>query len=370
MSLFSQLQRLYRPDRFLLEDFHTEIVAQTLRNSSALTLAWLNGIGATNLPAAAHIEISTQQTFEALPGHATASRPDIAIRLAAGGKKELILVESKLPSTQGFDQLQRYAEHLQAAEQSGAFTKTCLVFITRDHEEAAMPLLSNPQFKLIFLRTRWFQFYRYLKAHANGDSLVKELMLFMQENRMSLGNQFRSTDLVALENFLGAKALMDETLQGEVTDATRRIHGSVTKLKKALDELRDEHRYILSSWGDATACLVGYWLPHENPDEPIWVGVRVYSVPGAAIHDDVIAAFRGWLEKTGGAWSARRLDEANAWGCIYKGEPIQALMGGADHVRATKDYLLSLLKEVEAFRNAYPALHWGVPAANEALSEE
>jgi hypothetical protein len=48
MSLFRQLQRLYRPDRFQLEDFHTEIVAQVLRNSPALTLAWLRGIEVTS----------------------------------------------------------------------------------------------------------------------------------------------------------------------------------------------------------------------------------------------------------------------------------------------------------------------------------
>ena len=35
MSLFSQLRQLYRPDRFQLEDFHTEIVAQVLQDHAA-----------------------------------------------------------------------------------------------------------------------------------------------------------------------------------------------------------------------------------------------------------------------------------------------------------------------------------------------
>ena len=49
MSLFKQLERLYRPDRFQREDFHTEIVAQVLRNSDELTLAWLRSLDVTKL---------------------------------------------------------------------------------------------------------------------------------------------------------------------------------------------------------------------------------------------------------------------------------------------------------------------------------
>src|SRR4051794_19951098 len=123
MSLFRELQRLYRPDRFQLEDFHTEIVAQVLRNSSTLTLEWLGGIGVTGLKNADHIQIATQEEFARLEGHSTASRPDITIRLVARGKTELIFIESKLPSTQGYDQLQRYAEHLHAAQQRERIVK-------------------------------------------------------------------------------------------------------------------------------------------------------------------------------------------------------------------------------------------------------
>lgn len=49
MNLFDRLRRLTAGDTFRLEDFHTEIVAEVLRNSWALTLAWLRSIGATAL---------------------------------------------------------------------------------------------------------------------------------------------------------------------------------------------------------------------------------------------------------------------------------------------------------------------------------
>ena len=268
MSLFNQLRRLYRPDRFQLEDFHTEIVAQVLRNSEALTMAWLGGIGITTLKNPDAIQIATQEEFAKLAGHSTDSRPDIAIRLVAGGKTELILIESKVPSKQGPDQLQRYADHLADAKNRHALQKTSLVFITRDYESAAPTFLAGQTLTL----ARWFQFYRYLKAHVNGDGLAKELKLFMEENRMSLGNQFRSTDLVSLENFLSAKALMDETLQGEVSEAAKKSLGSVSKTRKAIVQLYDHERYIIQTefGGGDFYCMIGYWLPHENPDDPIW----------------------------------------------------------------------------------------------------
>lgn len=115
MSLFQQLSHLSSSERFQIEDFHTEIVAQVLRNSPTLTLAWLQDIGATTLISADYIGIDTQERFAKLATHRSGSRLDLTIRLVANGSTELIFIESKLPSKQGVDQLQRYAEQLEAA---------------------------------------------------------------------------------------------------------------------------------------------------------------------------------------------------------------------------------------------------------------
>jgi hypothetical protein len=370
MSLFSNLRLLYRPDRFQLEDFHTEIVAQVLRNSPPLTLAWLRGIGITTLENADYIHVGTQEEFEKLATHATASRPDITIRLVSGRQTEFILIESKLQSKQGHDQLQRYADHLEAAKRSKDLEKTSLVFITRDYEAAATPQMANPEFKLTFQPTRWFQFYRFLKIYAHGDGLAEQLKQFMEENRMSLGNIFRSTDLVALENFSSAKALMDETLDGEVRDAAWNILGGITSLKKAPNQLRDELRYIIYSpnWNHLV-CMIGYWLPEANPDQPVWVGVTIYCNPSSEHRSDIIDAFRDWLKKTDGQWEPEELDNATAWSSIYKGKPISQLLAAQDHVRAIKDHFLNLLKEVELFRKAYPHLPWATIEGGESADE-
>src|SRR5205814_5015471 len=119
MSLFDNLRRRYRKEKFQLEDFHTEIVAQVLHNSRPLTLAWLRGIKATALRNPDKVKIVTQENFAALADHATDSRPDIAIRLVEGNRTELILIESKVGAKEGPDQLKLYAEQLAAKQKQG-----------------------------------------------------------------------------------------------------------------------------------------------------------------------------------------------------------------------------------------------------------
>ena len=360
MSLFSKLQQLYREDRFLLEDFHTEIVAQVLRNSLALTLEWLRDIGATTLETADSIEICTQEEFPALSGHSTASRPDITIRISFAEEKELVFVESKLPSTQGDDQLLRYAEQAVVISKNEGVQKAFIVFVTRDYESAELPdhLVQVPGPTLVV--TRWFHFYRVLKTHHSEDGLARELKLFMEENRMSLGNQFRATDVVALENFLSAKALMDETLNGEVSEALRQLFGGVWPVGKAPNELRDHHRYIVANpnWTDYEL-LVGYWLPHENPDDPVWIGITFFTKPSSKVRKELIAAFRAWTTDAGSDWETDKLEAQKGWSGIYKGKDLHTFMAGDDHVQAVKAYLLGLLKEIGSFKKSYPALPWG-----------
>ncbi len=257
---------------------------------------------------------------------------------------------------QGDSQLQRYADHLTAEKKNQTLKKTSLVFITRDYE-AATVALKTPEHSFTFKVTRWFEFYSKLKAHlkTNNDGLANQLKLFMEENRMSLGNQFRSTDLVAMENYFSAKALMDETLNGEVSEKTWRILGSVSNLKQDADgQLRNHYRYVITS-GE---CVIGYRFPHENPDKPVWVGIELWISPRSPSRKEEIQAFRSWVENSNGSWVGDQLDNETAWSGIRQGKPIQFFMSEEDHVQAIKTYLLQLLDEISLFKKTYPALPW------------
>lgn len=374
MSLFDKLQGLYRSGHFRLEDIHTEIVAQVLSNSPELTLHWLADIGATNLRKA-RIALKPQETFKKLDGHFKDSKPDITIRLYADGRKELIFVESKVPARIDEDQLQRYSEQLESIKRNEGFDKTSLVFITRIYEAAEAPQVIDAQFQPVFLRERWFRFYRNLKAHVskNGDGLAKELKLFMEENRMSLRNQFRSTDLVALENYLNAKGLMDETLN--------EVHGEAERIlpyarRPDVKDLQKECRYTLSygewhpkEWNPTgLTILLGYWLPHDEPDGTVWLGINIYIPASSPSRKYAATAFREWSLRHPGEWVEENLDDETKMGVFTKTKPLHALMGGVDHVQAIKDHFCGLLKEVEMFCIAYPSL-WPTKVVTESGGE-
>lgn len=292
-----------------------------------------------------------------MAGHSSSSRPDITIRLQAAGRNELVFVESKLPSIQGHDQLQRYADHLAAEFQSKGLSKASLVFITRDYEKSEPPTVRDSAFQPAFVPTRWFQFYRQLKVHVNGDGLARELKLFMEEHRMSLGNQFRSTDVVAMENFLSARALMNETLDGEVADQAQRILGSVDASARTSDkQLRDHGRYIITNanW-NTILCMIGYWLPQDSPDDRVWVGITMESKPSAEGRSEVLGAFREWSQRRDRGWT---LEDDQSWSPMYKGKDLQCFMAEQDQVRAIKNYLIELLNEVGEFKKEFPTVPW------------
>ncbi len=117
-----------------------------------------------------------------------------------------------------------------------------------DYELVEKPSVAGFSFR--FCQTRWFEFYRYLKARSSRRWLGKQLKLFMEENHMSIGNQLSSCHLLALENFLTTKALMDETLN------VVRFRSNT----QAVAQLRKERRYVRLVNVAGVELLIGYWL--------------------------------------------------------------------------------------------------------------
>ena len=127
MSLFGQLRLLHQRERFPLEDFHTEIVAQVLRDTPLLAQAWLRGLGIAALSGGESLTVETQRTFPALAGHDEDSRPDMTIQISGTGRKELVFVESKVTASAGHTQISRYLEHLAHQLAEGQADRVTLV---------------------------------------------------------------------------------------------------------------------------------------------------------------------------------------------------------------------------------------------------
>src|SRR5258708_36579414 len=183
MSLFSKLLQLSGDSKSSLEDFHTEIVAQVLQDTPELTVRWLADLGLTAREPPDTLTVGTQQELDALDAHeGLGSRPDIWILLTRGDLKELVFLESKVGSTEGWKQLQRYADQLAARKE---VSKGSLVYITRDFEPK-----ERPQGLALFRQVRWYDFYRFAKAQPQQSDLLKQLRVFIGECNISQTNQF------------------------------------------------------------------------------------------------------------------------------------------------------------------------------------
>src|SRR4051812_36396364 len=108
MPLLRSLLRLFPAGAVPLEDFHTEVAAHVMRTLPDQTLSWVREIGATTITRADEFVVTTQEELSSLELHSSGSRPDIAIRIAAKGERELIYIESKIGSHEGHQQLDRY----------------------------------------------------------------------------------------------------------------------------------------------------------------------------------------------------------------------------------------------------------------------
>lgn len=373
MSLFQSLRALYQPGRFMLEDFHTEIVARVLQNSPRLVFAWLQSIGATSLDETkARITVRSQQAFPALKGHDRGSRIDLTIRLQCKDSAEIIFVESKVGSQEGQDQLQHYADHLAMACQEEGVSRGILVYVTRDFEVVDPPRF-DPSSKCVFLeQTRWFVFYRQLLAHVGNDTLAAELVQFMKENNMSLGNRFRPIDLVALQNFIHGKSLMDEVLEAIKQRSVDVVGVKPLKRSRTMAELQKHRRYILQfalGSGKDFEMNVGFWFTDEGDSASPWVGVELQSNPGSPMREDIRKAFSSLSSST---WERPSMKEDDEWWGVYRGDDLIGLLAQRDHLEAIKSLMRNALDEVEKFQKDHQELPWGTASKDdkEESSEE
>lgn len=354
MSLFRELRRLCLSDKEQIEDILTEIVAAVLENSEEITKTWLDRVGVADAAGSRVVAITTQYRLAGMTQHETDSRIDLVIRLDTVNGPHVVFVESKVDSKQGEAQLQRYAELLawECREQKAVGS---LVFITRDFEQVEKPTV--PGFSFQFCLARWFHFYDILRTRSNSDGLEKQLKLLMKENSMSLGNQFRSTDLVALESFHSAKALMDESLT-EISERWRGLLGKGGRLHKTMGQLRLHGRYMIATKFTGFEALLGYWLPEGNADESVSLGIVLYCDPKATERAAIVRAFREWAEERDKSWQTENLDDPRAWAGLMSWKWLRALQTSDDHLAEVKTYFSTLVDELEDFKAKFPDLPW------------
>lgn len=364
MELFSRLLRLHSAP-VPLEDFFTEVVAHLFGASPRTCLRWLEH---TRLSESKQeqVHVSTQHSFDPLEHHVAGSRLDMLIELSDGRNSDVILIESKIGSREGAEQLRRYAELLDAMT---GFRDKTLVYITRDFDPKNRDeILANTEGSSVnFVQLRWHDFYLFLKAQPK-TMLIDEILLFMEERGMAQSSQFDAVDLLALSNMPKVLDLMDATMKGEVSARFDEVVDGRVRGATILDNIQQHSRYLLISYLNRDGSWwygLGYRLRPSN----VTYGLRsttvtdyptVWSVlevsPKAARRHEIIGVMQE-IEKHGD-WVSWGLNDSKAWAQIMRERSLRDFLSSPDHVAEIKKFFIKSLDELQEIKEQYPHLPW------------
>lgn len=384
-SLLGRLVRLF-PDSVPLEDLFTEAVARLFETKPELCIRWLEEAGLL-FPTPAeeigerYVRVSSQRSFTSLEHHDTASRPDLLIEVYRSSREDsrdggpgadVVMVESKIASGEGQDQLRRYAVHLDGM--AGYDGKT-LLYVTRAYDpKDRHTILAGLDDNVRFTQLRWHDFYRFLTT-VEKDALVEEVMTFMEEQGMARSYRLSTTDLMALSGVPRAFEIFDETLGGEVKAELEAFAGNkVRRESTSLWGTRVHRRYHIVAdlhQRDNLFCGVGYQLDKVSESTHASI-VRIptdgypaafvflEAQPGAVGREASVAAMENIaLDEH---WEAYNLDNPAGWAGVRRVSNLAHLLPEEDHVAAVKHFFIEsihqLREELTAFKKEHPELPW------------
>jgi PD-(D/E)XK nuclease superfamily len=366
MSLFNRLLKLHNGST-PLEDFFTELVAHLFSTNKEILYVWLKYLDLLETEANLDVYISTQQTFERLSHHFSDSRPDIIIELVDGTNRDIIFIESKIGSSEGCNQLQRYAEIL---DKLPDFRNKYLIYITRDFEpkERGSIFQEIPKSKVYFKQARWHQFYQFLKTQADS-MLVEEIIKFMQEHQMAHNNQFSSIDVIALANFTKSIKLMEQTMWGEVSQKFNQVLGSMLSRAMTRAGLHNNERYLMySRMSDKWWCGLGFMLDTSNSTDYPTVYLTLEVDPKSQRREEIIAAMKAICKQPG--WQGYDLDNSKAWSGIVLGRSLQSFLSEDDHIVSIQKFFLKSLDELSEIKSQYNYLPWDSSSVSGDISDD
>ncbi|MEH1937754.1 MAG: PD-(D/E)XK nuclease family protein [Nostoc sp.] len=342
------------------EDFFTEIVAYFLSLNNDILIGWLKYHSIISDDNYSSIKISTQQEHKKLENHPEDSRLDIAVELSTGLSTDVIFIESKIGSTEGWRQLEKYAEILSNLPN---VRHRILIYITRDYdpkEEIKTPAF-NLEPKVSFYQLRWHQFYARLQQEAT-DILAQEILIFMRKSGMSHTNQFSSIDFLTMVNFNKTFKLMESTLSDEIEREFKLAFGGVIKGSSSLNQWRWSNRYIIYTdkfSGGNCWCGLGYF--NLNPDsftEYPYLGICLEASPRFIGSPKIIESMQKVINDKPNIWTLVNLKSSPASSTIFYQKSLQEFLSEKDQLSAIKLFFQESIKELKTVQQQYFDFPW------------
>lgn len=138
------------------------------------------------------VQIRTQMAYATVGEAATTNRPDMTlVGTGTDGSTHILMIESKLGSAEGANQLSRYVESIKTMFGDSR----TLAYITKYRDEDK----KIEDVSVTFKQKRWVDVYRYIRQTANNGTsvsvLVHELLRFMEQTNMNI--EIHPFDLIA-----------------------------------------------------------------------------------------------------------------------------------------------------------------------------
>lgn len=348
-----------------VEDLFTEAVARLFELRQDLCLGWLEEIGVISPERDGMYRfvqrVSTQKSFVAHDDHETGSRPDMIVEIGYAPADdsepytEVVMIESKIGSLEGQDQLRRYASHLERLSSE----KKTLIYITRAYDPKVGAEILAGTDGVDFLQLRWHDFYRFLQD-IEKDTLIEELMLFMEERGMSRSHRISAADLIALSGVPRAFEIFDEVLGDDVIHELGSFAGNKAGIYQPRSQVRSLRRYIaLGKLHNLDLfCFVGF---HSSDSEDYSKAIVQLESRPRALKKDVSLKAMKQIEGSNG-WGSYGINDLSAWSGIYRHRSLSSFLHEEDHIAAIKGFFIEsihqLRDELTEFKRENPELPW------------
>lgn len=243
-----------------LENYLTEIFANILKKDKGVLSKFCSLINCNFKINEDPVQIRTQHSHEI---EGKKFRPDIQIEI---GEHSIILIENKIDSLEGADQLSNYCKVLNTEQ---IYPNKFLVYITKLFEAKSIVEKNKINFKEII----WGTISEICKEES---ILAKELSQFITDKKINMEGKFTYLDALILENMKGVFEKLDHIL-----NAAHNYHKSPEGLGIRLDKgksigsIKTYGYYVLGSQNDIEY-IIGFF------NDPIELTYRIQGkdIPG------------------------------------------------------------------------------------------
>jgi hypothetical protein len=352
--LFTRMYDLLRGmEQNRIEDYLTEIFSPILQREQWLG-SFLTRFLDTNFTSVSHVSIFTQRTYAKLPHHSVDSRPDLVVSFQLHNQPHLLFIENKVGSHEGESQLSRYADHLKEHRKNGYVVH--LLYITMHYDPKDALAILEPVNGSGFVQKRWFDVYNWLQTYRS-DLYCEQVLEYMEELQLNRSRRFTPIDIFAIQNAQRLQTMLDETLDGQVTEKFTALFRKPKQWSHRTTQLRDHNLYILTN--DQTDWkFVGAGFQFTEEEYPL-LTVFLEVHPNCKNKTETFEALKTFCHGKD-AWTFTPPSDDNDYAWLSIDKEMVAFLSEDDHIKAIQQYLIEKLEELHQLKIDNSELKWAI----------